>query len=73
MTEYQITVTAETPRPLLEVPMGVIVAEGEPPRLQLESCCGYAEADVAIEYVARFYGETTMTVVSNGGEMYGVV
>lgn len=72
MAQYEVTVTAETERPLSDAPLGVTVEQGKTHRLHLESAQDYAEADLAVEYVARFYGHTSMTVVSDGGFMYGL-
>ena len=70
MTEYQITVTADTPRPLSDVPMGVTVEHGHKPVLTLAMVRGYAVEDVAVEYVARYLGNVTETVIVDGEDMY---
>jgi hypothetical protein len=62
-----ITITAETPRPLIDVPLGVTVEQGKPPVLGLAMCQEYAVEDVAVEYVARFFGNVTKDVVISGG------
>lgn len=68
----EITVTAETPRPLIDTPMGVTVAQGQAPVLTLNMVKDIPVQDVAIEYVARFYGNTTMEVIVEGDILYGV-
>ncbi len=68
----EITVTAETPRPLIDTPMGVTVAQGQPIVLSLENLKGLDVADIATEYVARFYGNTTKEIIIEGNILYGV-
>lgn len=70
MATYQVTVTVDTPRPLADVPMMVQVEGGKPPVLVIDSVRDYAEEDVAIEYVARFFGPSFREVKVNEGVMY---
>lgn len=73
MTQYEVTVTEETYRPLADIPMGVVVVAGNAPELQIESCSGFSENDLAVEYVARFFGNVSMTVFSDGAVIYGSI